>query len=419
MASFLQNHQRLIILRGRNKKAFTQLISATSYYLKIRSSSYTSKEAFRQLHTSIATSLQSCETAIQHRSNFSYNIAASYVAKRNKFDSNHDFYDFKLDSKDDSYQKSLTRQQHQRLYVDDRLGTGQDAFFVSKIGKSQDIVMGIADGVGGWADSGVDPADFSHGICHYMKYVASTYEKENWNGSDLHARSLMRYGYNELCHDQFVTAGGSTACVAVARNNGTLEVANLGDSGYVLLRSNHVHSHSIPQTHSFNTPFQLSIVPREIILQTSLFGSAHFQDAPEMANITENNLMHGDVLIIGSDGLWDNLFYSDILKIVSQAMLRAQAWEFSSSSGFNVGKNLTAKVQNYPEEVNRQTRPQSLHRTIAINITSEAKAASINKTRDGPFSREVKKKLPNMYFRGGKTDDICVIVAIVCEVGKS
>ena len=35
---------------------------------------------------------------------------------------------------------------------------GEDAFFVSDLG---DGAVGVADGVSGWADDGVDPADYS------------------------------------------------------------------------------------------------------------------------------------------------------------------------------------------------------------------------------------------------------------------
>lgn len=35
---------------------------------------------------------------------------------------------------------------------------GEDAFFVSEVGGG---AAGIADGVGGWAESGINPADYS------------------------------------------------------------------------------------------------------------------------------------------------------------------------------------------------------------------------------------------------------------------
>lgn len=418
MAFILQNRRRLISLSGRNGHAFDRIISSTAYYFAKDLYSVLSKETSRLLNTSAVTSSSSssCEIKSQPRQKFFYNIAASYVAKHKKFISDQNSCDFKRDNTDISYLKSLTRQQHQKLHKDDRPKTGQDAFFVSQVGQTQDVVMGVADGVGGWEDMNVDPADFSHGLCYYMKHIASIYEKEEWGGSDLHAGSLLRRGFDELCQDQSVKAGSSTACVAVAKDNGVLDLANLGDSGYLLLRLNAIHSYSTPQTHAFNTPFQLSIIPPLDEYQSAIYGTPYFQDTPEKADIIQGNLEHGDVLIIGSDGLWDNLFYSDILKIVSQAMLHAQAWKYSSSEGFSVGKNLAATLSNH-DSIER-SKLESLHLSIVTKITAEAKAASINKLRDGPFSQEVSRAYPNIGYVGGKVDDICVIIAIVCEEGK-
>jgi protein phosphatase PTC7 len=60
----------------------------------------------------------------------------------------------------------------------------------------------------------------------------------------------------------------------------------------------------------------------------------------------------------------------------------------------------------------------SLQSFLAVGITREAKAASVNTKKDGPFAREVQKRYPFEYWRGGKVDDICVLVAIVVEDGK-
>ena len=73
-------------------------------------------------------------------------------------------------------------------------------------------------------DSGVDSADFSHGLCEQMAQRAS--DISNWsNPPDLQAVDLIEAGYFGLVHDSTVAAGGSTACVAVARRDGRLNLA--------------------------------------------------------------------------------------------------------------------------------------------------------------------------------------------------
>lgn len=101
--------------------------------------------------------------------------------------------------------------------------SGEDAFFVSKVGDHSDVVaFGVADGVGGWTDSGIDPADFSHGFCTYMAQTAL-----NWDdpAEKLRPVVLMDAGYEKVLGDKSVIAGGSTASVGIGYKNGTVQLA--------------------------------------------------------------------------------------------------------------------------------------------------------------------------------------------------
>lgn len=61
-----------------------------------------------------------------------------------------------------------------------------------------------------------------------------------------------------------VFAGSSTACIVVLdRSSHRLHTANLGDSGFLVVRGGEVVHRSDEQQHYFNTPFQLSIAPPE------------------------------------------------------------------------------------------------------------------------------------------------------------
>lgn len=58
--------------------------------------------------------------------------------------------------------------------------------------------------------------------------------------------------------------GSSTACIVVLdRQQHRLHTANLGDSGFLVVRGGEVVHRSDEQQHYFNTPFQLSIAPPE------------------------------------------------------------------------------------------------------------------------------------------------------------
>jgi protein phosphatase PTC7 len=49
--------------------------------------------------------------------------------------------------------------------------------------------------------------------------------KRDSNLKTLKPRELMQTGYQSIVEDNTIAAGGSTACVGVARKDGTLEVA--------------------------------------------------------------------------------------------------------------------------------------------------------------------------------------------------
>ena len=62
---------------------------------------------------------------------------------------------------------------------------GEDAIFVS------DNVLVVADGVGGWADHGIDPGKYSKKLCEIMgKKVKSDFEKYIDNPQDLLSNSM-------------------------------------------------------------------------------------------------------------------------------------------------------------------------------------------------------------------------------------
>ena len=372
-------------------------------------SSFTQSSSWR--HPSIPSVTQprsrSFQTSPTSRSTskFTYGIAASFTAKDRRYNPERNVFNF------NPYNHIKARRKDKKTRPD----SGQDAFFVSRVGESSDVALGVADGVGGWIDSGVDPADFAHGLCDYMAHAAYTYQPEQ--GVPPHnARSLMQRGYEDICRDESVPAGGSTACVAIAKGDGTLEVANLGDSGFVQLRLNAIHNYSEPQTHAFNTPYQLSIIPKKVLKQAAAFGGTQLRDLPKDANVSQHSLRHGDVLVFASDGVWDNLSSQDILQIVSRLMIGARAWEHTED-GISVGSTLPQFILADDGKSGAEDIP-SLQSFLAVGITGQAKAASVNTKVDGPFAREVQKYYPNEQWRGGKVDDICVVVAIVVEEGK-
>ncbi|KAI1436756.1 protein serine/threonine phosphatase 2C [Xylaria sp. CBS 124048] len=333
-----------------------------------------------------------------------YHVAAAFCSKRQKFNPLTHVFHF------NPYNRIQTEKKQPKSK---RPASGQDAFFVSRVGDTNAVAFGVADGVGGWEDSGVDPADFAHSFCDYMASAAHGYKPESGE-SQLTPTAVMQRGYDDVCKDRTLYAGGSTASVAIANENGKLDVANLGDSGFAILRLNAVHAFSEPQTHAFNTPYQLSLVPASMLARAAAFGGAQLCDNPKDADVTQHNLKHGDIVMIASDGVWDNLFNQDILRIASRLMTDTGAWK-TSEGGIRVVDDLRQFTEPLPDPTQRPTTLQSL---LAIEITAAAKVASASQRIDGPFAKEVHKYYPQENWHGGKIDDICVVILLVSDHSK-
>lgn len=154
-------------------------------------------------------------------SNYTYRISASYSAKGHRLNPERNLFNHNPFVRIKPTTAELKNGKKDKR---SRPASGQDAFFVSQVGGSNSVTFGVADGVGGWTDSGVDPADFAHGLCDYMAAVARGFPQGS-KTDKLHPRDLLQIGYNSVQQDKSIPAGGSTAVVALAEADGHLEVA--------------------------------------------------------------------------------------------------------------------------------------------------------------------------------------------------
>lgn len=221
---------------------------------------------------------------------------------------------------------------------------GEDAYFLSSDMKA----IGVADGVGGWGDIGVDPALYSRSLMEGSKLAAES------TVAPRDPVELMSEGYQYSAYVQ----GSSTACILTL--DGTiLSAANLGDSGFMVVRGLEIIYRTKEQQHSFNFPYQIGT------------GSA---DKPHHSQRIQIEVQPDDLIILGTDGLWDNLFDDDIIDILA-----------SSSSD---------------------------PATIAQLIARQAHIVANDKDIISPFSKSARS---NGYplATGGKLDDITVLCARV------
>ena len=149
---------------------------------------------------------------------------------------------------------------------------------------------------------------------------------------------------------------------------GRLTSANMGDSGFMVLGRSldrrgdsndmHIKFHSPQQEHQFGCPYQL--------------GHHAAADPPEKAMLMTLPVLPGDVIVLGTDGLFDNVSDDTILYEVSAQLAQGK-------------------------------RPSQ----IAQRLTAIAFNNSMDKSKETPYAAAATEAF-DMVYSGGKQDDITV-----------
>ncbi|WCJ39520.1 hypothetical protein M5689_020503 [Euphorbia peplus] len=219
---------------------------------------------------------------------------------------------------------------------------GQDAYFICNAKNT----IAVADGVGGCSvDAGIYARELMENSFNALL---------DQNKGSINPVSVLRWA-----HTNTKSEGSSTACIVALNDNHVLRHANMGDSGFILFRENKLFYRTPIQQHRFNCPYQLS---------------SKRKDTSNRANEEEIRVEEGDVIVVGTDGLFDNVYAKEIEEILNH----------------NKGNNLDK---------------------LALEIAGRALIHSLDTTYLSPFAKAA--KLEGFNYTGGKKDDITVVVAKV------
>lgn len=224
---------------------------------------------------------------------------------------------------------------------------GEDAHFICV----DEQAIGVADGVGGWAEVGVDAGIFAREL---MSYSVNAIQEEP-KGSIDPARVL------EKAHSSTKAKGSSTACIITLADQ-ELHAINLGDSGFIVVRDGCTVFESPVQQHGFNFTYQLE--------------SGNTGDLPSSGQVFTIPVAPGDVIIAGTDGLFDNLYNNEVTAVVVHAV-RA-----------GLGPQVAAQ-----------------------KIAALARQRALDRNRQTPFSTAAQEAGYRYY--GGKLDDVTVVVSYI------
>ncbi len=116
--------------------------------------------------------------------------------------------------------------------------------------------------------------------------------------------------------------GSSTICLtSLSKKTAQLQSLNLGDSGYMIIRNKVVVFKSQPQTHRYNAPYQLACIPPASYATINTSEDFVYRDMPEDSISLTHDLEDGDLLLLSTDGLFDNLYEDEIANILDQFLV--------------------------------------------------------------------------------------------------
>ncbi|KAJ9173739.1 hypothetical protein P3X46_016848 [Hevea brasiliensis] len=163
---------------------------------------------------------------------------------------------------------------------------GEDAHFICV----EKQTIAVADGVGGCSRKGIDAGIYARQLMENAVKILL-----NEPGDNVDLCTLLYEAYLKTR-----AQGSSTACIIALLDN-SLRAVNVGDSGFMLIRKGEVIYQSPIQQHSFNYPYQLEC--------------DEVDRSPSYAEEFVIAVESGDVVIAGTDGLFDNLFATQIEEV--------------------------------------------------------------------------------------------------------
>jgi len=194
-------------------------------------------------------------------------------------------------------------------------------------------------------------------------------DERYYHYNEANAVDILQASYEQSIKDCTLKGviGSSTALVAILRED-ELRIANLGDCSVGVIRYNDYIFRTEEQQHSFNCPFQL--------------GKNSFDTPKKDAQSFTVKIQQGDMIVMGSDGIFDNLFDDEILEEI-----------------------ITYQKRQNGLVVNPQV--------ISDSLAWKAKQASMDLNIDSPF--QLRASQEGLYYKGGKRDDISVLIAVVTD----
>lgn len=216
--------------------------------------------------------------------------------------------------------------------------------------------LGMANGVSQWSFEGTDPGVYAQELMRTCEEIAL----DTSNAPMSNPVELLCRGVKET------NMSGSSNVLIANFDDQALHVANIGDTGFLIIRHGAIYKKSSPLLHEFHFSLQVD----------------ECDDPLQLVEEHRIELDEGDIIVSATDGLFDNLYEREIAMIVS--------------------KSLQAGMK--PEEIASvlATRAQEVGRSAFVR---------------SPFS-DAAQAAGYTGCVGGKPDNVAVIVSLVEKRSK-
>jgi len=284
--------------------------------------------------------------------------------------------------------------------------------------------------VGSWWEAGVDPALYARALMHATRLAVQQRLK---TGRELRPRKILDAAWQRLRRGAVV--GSATVClVALHPTKPELIGAAVGDSGFLLLRPSsprgatsptgptsggrtplpyHVAFRSPQQLRGFNAPFQLGQAPDSPASDRA--PDPRFE-TPQDASLMRVAIQEGDILVLATDGLFDNLHEQAVLEVVDACVAESVCGSGKGSSSSEGGMRAEGTPGSGSSEDRMLAGALDVKidvEMLAARLAHRAHSASLDPSVDSPFALLAKEH--DIMWGGGRPDDITIIAGVVSE----
>ncbi|KAJ1434946.1 PPM-type phosphatase domain [Sesbania bispinosa] len=240
----------------------------------------------------------------------------------------------------------------------------EDGYFIS-----HKNWLAVADGVGHWSHEGSTTGLYIRELMEKCENIVSDHE----NNPTIKPAEVLTRSAAET------QSPGSSSVLVAYFDGQALHAANVGNTGFIIIRDGSIFKKSMATFHEFCFPLQI----------------VKGDDPSEIIEGYKIDLEDGDVIIFATNGLFDNLYEQEIASTISKSL------------------QASLRPQNFGQyQVHHMLRNWVNLQEIAEILAMRAQEVGRSTSTRSPFA-DAAQAVGYVGYTGGKLDDVTVVVSLV------